>query len=467
MVLVPRHLCRIKFSLYIQLSLSRLILASLISVMGTSIVGQHFFATTFAQGTTPIAPVLIITNNVEPVSDPGRFEISVDNEIVASNVGHGGTIDNLMLDEGDHTIAVSMAPGFSDYIYDTSIICVDQSNNILVNQVSVSVSVELAEGSQVECLIQHRRIPDVTATLTDRLVSDLDAAQNPGPSPGDVIELETVVSSQRGSKASGVSLDVRIDPNTDIISGSVKSSQGSIEVGNAPGDKSVEVKLGEINSTVPATVTFQVRIKNPLQADVDTVIFQGTVSGDNFEALLTDDPVVPGPGNPTEVSVSAKPLLKAIHHGLLLVDRDNNGLFSAGDVIYYEVNLLNIGNSPAFNLVVTSQLDENLVYLDDTLLPIGSVDVTPTATIIRVNIDSLDGGGQRAKFHYQTKIRDDVSADAINSQFTVTFDDPDNPSQRVTLLSDDPRTHESSNDATRIGLFIASPVGPIYLPIIP
>src|SRR4029077_480763 len=63
--------------------------------------------------------------------------------------------------------------------------------------------------------------------------------------------------------------------------------------------------IGTLNPGQSVTITFQVTVNNPFPGGVTQVSNQGTVSGTNFSNVLTDDPGVVGPANPTVTPISA------------------------------------------------------------------------------------------------------------------------------------------------------------------
>ncbi len=129
-------------------------------------------------------------------------------------------------------------------------------------------------------------------------VNDLDGSGD--LSPGDTLEYTLVITNSGPVAAQAVVLTDTPDPNTDLVVGTVVTSQGTVVSGNGAGDTTVTVDLGDLPATNgQATITFLVSIQSPFPPDVDTVYNQGTVSGDNFTPVLTDDPATPSDDDPT------------------------------------------------------------------------------------------------------------------------------------------------------------------------
>jgi hypothetical protein len=85
--------------------------------------------------------------------------------------------------------------------------------------------------------------------------------------------------------------------------------------GPAYGDFPDSLDLGDLKPGQKVTITFKVTVKNDVQAGIETVANQGTVSGSNFTSVDTDDPDLPGTSDPTET-----PLDNADSDGDLLSD---------------------------------------------------------------------------------------------------------------------------------------------------
>ena len=61
----------------------------------------------------------------------------------------------------------------------------------------------------------------------------------------------------------------------------------------------VTTAIGTLAAGSTITITFQATVNNPFPTALSSVSNQGTVSGDNFPAVLTDDPTAPGATDPT------------------------------------------------------------------------------------------------------------------------------------------------------------------------
>ncbi len=121
--------------------------------------------------------------------------------------------------------------------------------------------------------------------------------------PGDTLTY-TVVLTNIGT---GAATDVRFVSGaplrTRLVTGSVTTTAGSIEMGILPGDEMVAVRIPTLAAGATATITFRVLLDSTFPPGVDSVCCQGSVAGDNFPALVTDDPATPEVGDPTVTPV--------------------------------------------------------------------------------------------------------------------------------------------------------------------
>jgi uncharacterized repeat protein (TIGR01451 family) len=140
--------------------------------------------------------------------------------------------------------------------------------------------------------------PIIAATNVDTLAVDQNA--NGQVNPGDTLKYTIVVTNSGSVGATGVTFSSEtLDPNTQLVVGSVTTSQGSITSGNTTGNTTVGVAIGAIPAGGSVTLTFQVRIANPLSSGVTQVANQGTIAGSNFSSVLTNDPDTGASNDPT------------------------------------------------------------------------------------------------------------------------------------------------------------------------
>ena len=141
----------------------------------------------------------------------------------------------------------------------------------------------------------------VSALLVAALEVDADGSGT--VSAGDVVRYTATIDNAGTQDAPIARLEVDPDPRTVLVPGSVTASQGTVERGGAPGDPRVEVALGALTAAGTATVGFDVALPDPLPGGLAPLVVQGTVSGQGFSALPTDDPATPAPADPTQTPV--------------------------------------------------------------------------------------------------------------------------------------------------------------------
>lgn len=230
--------------------------------------------------------------------------------------------------------------------------------------------------------------PRIEATKRDTLV--VDANSDGIVNPGDVLEYTIVIRNTGNASGSFTFTDLP-DAHTSLVNGSVTTSQGTVTAGNLPGQTSVAVETGSIAPQSAVTIKFKVSIANPLPAGVTKVANQGVVTGSDGPAVKTDDPDTPTPGDPTETLVVASPVLSAIKTDKLLVDADQNGIASPGDVLEYRITIANNGNQAATGVTLEDTPDSH------TTLVAGSVQ-TSAGTVVQGN----NAGDTRVQVHIGT-----------------------------------------------------------------
>ncbi|MFN8485318.1 MAG: hypothetical protein U0768_19950 [Anaerolineae bacterium] len=283
--------------------------------------------------------------------------------------------------------------------------------------------------------------PLLNATKTDFLLVDADG--NGFASPGDTLLYTVTIANTGNAAATGVVFTDTPDTNTTLVSGSVQTSQGTITNGNT-GIPPVTVNVGTIPAGGSVTISFRVKINNPLPSGVTQVANQGIVSGSNFPNTPTDNPRTPQPGDPTNTPVTSAPLINATKTDSLAVDADNNGIPSPGDTLLYTVVVANIGNTPATAVVFTDTPDAN------TTLVSGSVTTTQGTVTggnagtppVTVNVGTIPAGGS-ITISFRVKINNPLPSgvtQVANQGLVSGSNTPNTP-------TDNPRTPQP-NDPT-------------------
>jgi LPXTG-site transpeptidase (sortase) family protein len=173
----------------------------------------------------------------------------------------------------------------------------------------------------------------LTSTKVDSLLVDADNSGN--ASAGDTLHYVILLTNNSKLTATGVVFDDTPDTNTSLISGTVTTSQGTVDKGNTPGDTSVKVTLGNIAANGgTASIEFDVRINTPLPQGTWRVLNQGIFTGGNFPNLPTDDPDLPGQTDPTQTILNTS-------FGKSVVDSSQSftpsGTVAIGEMLTYQL----------------------------------------------------------------------------------------------------------------------------------
>ncbi len=156
------------------------------------------------------------------------------------------------------------------------------------------------------------------------------------------------------------------------------------------------IDLGSIPAGATVTLEFDVQVDNPLTSfPAIAVSNQGTVSGDGFADVLTDDPAVGGASDPTVTLLDTA--------DLVLTKIDTPDPVVAGEALQYTISVLNNGPSVAENVVVTDNLPPGMTFVGTTgcaedpagmpTCTLGNIAVgVPTMYTINVTVDPTASG---------------------------------------------------------------------------
>jgi uncharacterized repeat protein (TIGR01451 family) len=126
-------------------------------------LGADDFATcdVFNQGPTG---TLTVNKQLIPSTDPGRFDLLVNDREKAQQVGDGEGTGPLTLPAGEHLVREEISdvlrPDFSLDQYEISTSCVSGGTQVASGTGSAAVRVPLAPGANVTCTITNRRIDE-------------------------------------------------------------------------------------------------------------------------------------------------------------------------------------------------------------------------------------------------------------------------------------------------------------------
>jgi hypothetical protein len=102
----------------------------------------------------PDTGTIKVTKKLLPATDAGKFNLQVDGQTKAANVGDGGTTGTQTVNLGTHTVGETAGTGTSLADYDASTSCIDKAH---ARPVDTDGSVNVAKGDVWECTITNTR----------------------------------------------------------------------------------------------------------------------------------------------------------------------------------------------------------------------------------------------------------------------------------------------------------------------
>lgn len=307
--------------------------------------------------------------------------------------------------------------------------------------------------------------PVLAATQSDTLLLDND--NNGSPSAGDVVLLKVQIVNSGNSQATSVQFRNALPQHTTFVANTINTSQGTVISGASADDNEVVVDIGTLEGNrTSATVSFQLQIVAPLPTDVTEVFSQGRISADGLDDMVTDDPDIPGPGDPTLIQVVARPLVQVAKSDLLFIDADSDGFVTVGDTLLYRINVVNVGNSEATGVTIEDTPDPNTSLVVNSVQSAqGSVPTGNSSgdSSVLVEAGTLPGKGGSIVISFMVTVDNTSNVSQLLNQALVKIDDPNNPGAQFALSSDDPDTAVKA-DATNTPVKAGAPT--IYLPIV-
>jgi hypothetical protein len=101
----------------------------------------------------PPSGTIKVTKALSPATDAGRFNLLIDGQVKAADVGDGGTTGVVTVPAGNHTVGESAGTGTSLGDYSSSLSCTNTTGGATDNDGSLDVSA----GDAWECLITNTR----------------------------------------------------------------------------------------------------------------------------------------------------------------------------------------------------------------------------------------------------------------------------------------------------------------------
>ena len=97
-----------------------------------------------------------IDKALEPVGDPGRFDLLLNDEVRKAGVGNNGTTGTMYVSVGRHTVGERAATGTNPANYTTTIACRD-NGTVVAQGPGTSLAVTVNQGQAIACVVQNVR----------------------------------------------------------------------------------------------------------------------------------------------------------------------------------------------------------------------------------------------------------------------------------------------------------------------
>lgn len=173
--------------------------------------------------------------------------------------------------------------------------------------------------------------------------------------------------------------------------------------------------VGDIPAGQSVTIIYDARVATNLSDDVSQLSTQGTVSGSNFTAILTDDPSTSTQNDPTLTLLGDlnQPGLSKI--GLL----SDGALGLEGESITWQVTASNFSEAPFTNVVITDTVDAAMQVIDVTS---NTGNVTVNGQVVEVTIPAFNPG-ETVQISIQATVVETPASGLLVNEVTLTADD--------------------------------------------
>lgn len=226
-------------------------------------------------------------------------------------------------------------------------------------------------------------LPLLDATKSDVLQIDADGSSS--VSGGDTLRYSIVVSNTGAGSASNIFVeDLLTDANLTLVPGSVTTTAGTVNVGNGGADTTIEVFVPAIAAAGSATVTFDALIASPLPSGVTEVANQASISSDEQEDFVSDDPDTGPNDDPTVV-----PLVRMADLAITKIGSPNPAV--PGEILTFTLLVENLGPDPVVDAQVTDALPGTLLNPTWRCTPSVGASCSTTATSIATG-DTINDG---------------------------------------------------------------------------
>lgn len=264
--------------------------------------------------------------------------------------------------------------------------------------------------------------PEAVWLEAELAVSNLTRSDGPAQS-GDALQYQLRVRNLGKRAATGVIVRNRLDTNLALDHSSIQLSQGTIQADSTQNAIGIALDVGNVEAEGSAFMTYTATVRDGLPPGVTQVANQALVYGDNFPLTLSDDPLTPFITDPTLFYLISGPQLVALSQVFLEEDLDGDGVVSAGDGVFYEIQIINRGFTSAESVEFYNQIPPGSALRFDTIeTSQGTVVVgdAPGDGQIQINVGQIEPQSA-VTIRYQTIVNalQSVLITEIQSQGTV------------------------------------------------
>lgn len=159
--------------------------------------------------------------------------------------------------------------------------------------------IELTLGVSKSVKTAKSKVIVKSLTTMDALLSytHIDNENDGEINPGDTIEYTLLITNTGSSDNTNVQTSIFTGGQMQIIAGTVSATNGSVLLGNTPGDANVSVKAPFLG--VPpcsqdfCSITFRATVRDPFDTYGRNVCVQAAITSDNAPTVYSDDPNTP------------------------------------------------------------------------------------------------------------------------------------------------------------------------------
>ncbi len=327
-----------------------------------------------------IKPVVRVLKSLDPTTDPGLFDLTVDGATFATDVGNGGDTGFTSVYHTDGpdvttatditgapvtvTLAESAGTGTTLGDYTSTYVCVNGLGTQVAAGSGTSVGITLPQsvvgnGQQQNIACLYLNLFPTPSITVDKAGSLADTDGDGVDSEGDVITYTFTVENTGNVTLDPVAVTDPLPGLSAITCPSTSLTRGT-----------------SMDCTATYTLT---------QTDVDTGVVDNAVT-------VTGSP--PSGPDVTDGDTESVPLTAAPSIGLdktgSLADTDGNGVDSEGDIVTYTFTVENTGNVTLDPFTVTDPLPglSAITCPATTLAPGDDTDCTATYTLTQTDIDN-------------------------------------------------------------------------------